>query len=83
MKTNIVIIPVFYSNARKVCELIQNGIYKTETKLIEVLKKELEFEEEAIKPMVLNMSDFMDLVNDQELDNLTGSFISYVTIEEV
>jgi hypothetical protein len=83
MKTIIVVIPCKYTNARKVCESIQNGTYKTESKLIEVLKSELEFEEEATKPMVLNMSDFMDLVNDQELDNLSDCFISYVTIEEV
>lgn len=79
MDTRIVLISVDYHNARKVCELIQNQTYPTFSHLVKDLTKELGNVDEV---SVLPISDFMDSVNDQELDNLTEYFMSYVKIDK-
>jgi len=82
--TSIVLIPVKYDNARKNCELIENQKYKSTTELREYLKKELQLkvdedeEEEEGDVLIYDLTDFMEAVNNQELDILSGYYISYV-----
>jgi hypothetical protein len=71
----IVIISVNYSNSRKVCEVIQNMSFDS----VQDVRKELA--KHGIEDAgVCTISDFMDGVNDQYLDTLTDSFISYVKV---
>jgi hypothetical protein len=77
MNTQIVLISVDHYNARKVCEQIENTTYPTLTALKDTLKEKLD---DVNGAMVLTISQFMDEVNDQLLDNLTEYFISYVKI---
>jgi hypothetical protein len=83
MNLYVVLVPVdSFSNARKVCELIETQTFGTFTHLNNVLNEELvRDDEDGDEVTVLKISDFMDAVNDQELDNLTNCFISYVNIE--
>jgi hypothetical protein len=83
MNLYVVLIPVdSFSNARKVCELIENQTFGTLTHLNNVLNEELvRDDEDGDEVTALKISDFMDAVNDQDLDNLTNCFISYVNIE--
>ncbi len=74
MNTQIVLISVDHNNARKVCEQIENFVYPTLSALKETLKEKLEDINEGV--MVLTISQFMDEVNDQLLDNLSEYFIS-------
>ena len=68
MNTQIVLISVDHNNARKVCEQIENFVYPTLGAWKETLKEKLEDINEGV--MVLTISQFMDEVNDQLLDNL-------------
>ena len=77
MNTQIVLISVDYYNARKVCEQIENFVYPTLTALKDTLTENLGSNNGF---MVLTISQFMDEVNDQLLDNLSEYFISYVKI---
>lgn len=74
MKTKIVLISVEHDDARKVCEDIEGKTFKTSGLLdyLDTLG--------ATKRIVLDMSQFMDDVNDQELDVLDGYFISYINV---
>lgn len=78
MNTQIILIPVDYSNSRKVCELIENQTFETQGDAILYVKKHLVDGEGNI--LILSMEDFMDSCNDQVLDMLTEYFISYVKI---
>jgi len=77
--TQIVLISVEHNNARKVCEQIENFVYPTLTALKDTLTEKLGGNNGF---MVLTISQFMDEVNDQLLDNLSEYFISYVKISE-
>ncbi len=86
MTTSIVLIPVSFDNARKVCNLIENQKYNNTTELRDFLKKELvrkksedeDEEAENEQPLIYDLTDFMEEVNDQNLDVMTNYFISYV-----
>lgn len=69
MRTYIILINIEYSNeARRICENLENRVFKS-------------IEELPILPensLICEISDFMDAVNNQELDILTEYFISYV-----
>ncbi len=88
MTTSIVLIPVAFDNARKVCDLIENQKYNNTTELRDFLKKELvrkksededeDEETENEQPLIYDLTDFMEEVNDQNLDVMTNYFISYV-----
>jgi hypothetical protein len=78
MNTQIILIPVDYSNSRKVCELIENQTFETQGDAIRYAKKHLVDGDGNI--LILSMEDFMDSCNDQVLDMLTEYFISYVKI---
>lgn len=77
MNTQIVLVSVDHNNARKVCEQIENFVYPTLTALKDTLTEKLGSNNGF---MVLTISQFMDEVNDQLLDNLSNYFISYVKI---
>lgn len=82
MKTVIVVIPLGYSNARKVCNLIENEVFETDSDLRNVLNSELEVnEDDDNQPQFFDLSDFMEECNDQ-LFNFEGSFISYVNLKD-
>ena len=85
-KTNVVLIPVGYSNSRKVCESIENQSFKTVIDLNKKIEKELgasEFDDQENSAILFyGISDFVSEVNDQNLDVLSDYFISYVTITE-
>ena len=79
METCIVLISVDYYNARKVCEAIENQKFDSRESIIETINKELDDDVEGVVS-IFRLSDFMDEVNNQELDNLTEYFISYIHI---
>lgn len=80
MNTQIILIPVDYSNSRKVCELIENQTFETQSDAIRYAKKHLLDGDGEGNILILSMGDFMDSCNDQVLDMLTEYFISYVKI---
>ena len=82
MKIIIVLISVEYDNARKVCNLIENTTFKGFDELKETLRKELRPKPSNSISLFYEISDFMEAVNDQELDVLTEYFISYVKFEK-
>jgi hypothetical protein len=78
METCIVLISVINSNARKVCEAIENQKFDSRESARETIKEQLGDYEGGVS--ILRLTDFMDEVNNQELDNLQFSFISYIQI---
>ena len=81
MKTFILLIPVVYFDARKTCEHTQNEIYKdVQTALADIHEKLERGGKDGKDENVLlyELSEFMDEVNNQELDNLTNYFMGYV-----
>ena len=77
----IVAISVNYSNARQVCNLIENQVFESYGSLRKYLnEKILVDEEDENQPQFFSLSDFMEECNDQ-LFNFEGTFISYVTIK--
>lgn len=69
MKTYIILINLNYSNeARRICETLENQVFKSIEDLPTLPENSLLYE----------ITDFMDAVNDQELDILTDYYISYV-----
>ena len=77
MTTHIVLISVEWHNARKVCEFLENQTIHRPLEDFTMIK-------DVPKEMcrVMTMTDFMDAVNDQELDNLSEYFISYVNLKD-
>lgn len=82
MKIIIVLISVEYDNARQVCNLIENTTFKGFDELKETLNRELDTKPSDSINLFFEISDFMEAVNDQELDVLTEYFISYVKFEK-
>jgi hypothetical protein len=81
-ETVMVAIPTDYTNARFVCNLIENQEYKSMVALRNQLDTELgvDYEdEETDKPVFFSLTDFMEECNDQYL-NMEKYFISYVKI---
>jgi hypothetical protein len=79
METCIVLISVRYHNARKTCEQIENEKFDSRDIAINTIKELLNEDEVGHIP-ILRLIEFMEEVNDQNLDNLTEYFISYVHI---
>lgn len=72
----VVLISVNEINAREICEMIEG-------EFIEDFDNHYEFcQIDPNNYMTYAISDFMDLVNDQELDVLTGYFITFVNTKE-
>ena len=78
METCIVLISVINSNARKVCEAIENQKFDSRENARETIKEQLGDYEGGVS--ILRLTDFMDGFNNQELDNFQFSFISYIQI---
>ena len=77
----IVTISVDYSNARQVCNLIENQIFESYGSLRKYLNEKLMVDEEdENQPQFFSLSAFMEECNDQVFD-FEGTFISYVKIE--
>jgi hypothetical protein len=79
METCIVLISVDYDNARKTCEQIENEKFDSRDTARKRIK-ELLNEDEVGHISIFRLTDFIDEVNDQNLDNLTEYFISYIQI---
>lgn len=78
MRTFIVLIPVDYSNSRKVCELIENQKFESIVEASDYIVDKLGEENDSV--LYFPLTDFMDEVNNQTLDNLTEYFISYIIL---
>ncbi len=79
MATHIVLISLeFQNNARKVCERIENMKFKSKEELLKTLIEEHEVDENIMS--IIAITDFMDLVNDEKLQDFSTYFISYVNI---
>ena len=78
MNTFIVVIPTEYSNARKLCETVENMKFDSLIKLRNFLNENIELIEDK-QPQFFSLSDFMDEVND-EYFNHESCFISYAQI---
>lgn len=81
-ETVMVVVPVAYHNARKICNLIEKQEYKSMADLRIQLDKDLDIDyddDETDKPTFFSLTDFMEECNDQYL-NLENYFISYVKI---
>ena len=74
MKTSIVLISVDFTNSRKVCEKIEGQSFDRR-KLDDLMVSEM-----ITNYSVIPLSDFMDSVNNQDLDDLTNYFMSYIKI---
>lgn len=82
VETVIVCIPVDYTNARAVCNNIENQEYASMVALRSQLDKELDVDyedEETDKPVFFSLTDYMEEANDQYLSH-ENYFISYVKI---
>ncbi len=78
----VILIPVEYTKSRKVCEQIESMPFKTFEDVMTKIKKELgEPIKRGVEILVYPLTDFMEVVNDQDLDVLTEYFISYVQID--
>ena len=65
-----------------------SNVYRKDLEYIEgeVYESLLDFTEKVSfhdKIYLIPMSEFMDMVNDQELDDLTDSWIGYIFIEKI
>lgn len=67
---------------RKVLEKIENQIFENTQEMIDQLKEYGMAEDEEETLGYYEISEFMDLVNDQLLDNFENTFIGYVLIKE-
>ncbi len=76
--TQIVLISVHHDNARKVCEQIENNTYPTYSDLFKDVSEKVGDNEGFL---TFTISQFMDEVNDQILDNLSEYFMTYAKIE--
>ena len=77
----IVAISVDYSNARQVCNLIENQVFESYGSLRKYLNEKLSVDEEVEnQPQFFSLSDFMEECNNQLFD-FEGTFISYVKVE--
>ena len=77
MKTIIVLL-----NDRKLLEKIENQIFENTHEMIDQLKSWGMTEEQEEELGYYEISEFMDLVNDQILDNLQDTFFGYVRLNK-
>lgn len=78
MSTQIVLISVDHNNARKVCEQIQDTTYQSYHDLLKDLRAKVGSDDGFL---IFTISQFMDEVNDQILDDLSEYFMSYAKID--
>jgi hypothetical protein len=73
MKTIILLL-----NDRKLLEKVENQVFKNSQDMLDQLKEYGMTQEDEDNLGYYTISDFMDLVNDQLLDNLENTFLGYV-----
>jgi hypothetical protein len=78
METCIVLISIDYVNARKVCNHIENTKFNSRDEVRETIKNQLGEGDSHVA--IYRLTDFMEEVNDQGLDDLSNYFISYIHI---
>ena len=71
----VVLISVNEVNARKVCERIQGDFIEDFSNHPEIC------DIDPANVLIYNLSDFMDLVNDQTMDVLTEYFVTFVNTQ--
>jgi hypothetical protein len=76
---NVVIVLL---NNREALEHVENSIFDSVDDMLDALRQNGMTDEEEDELGYYGISDFMDLVNDQVLDNLEGTFFGYVTIQK-
>ena len=76
METIVVLISTDEANSRKICENMENEKFDSINDVWKYLKDKTENE-----TLVYRMTDFMDAVNDQDMDILTEYFMSYVQVK--
>lgn len=67
---------------RKVLEKIENQLFENTQEMIDQLKEYGMTEDEEDSLGYHEISEFMDLVNDQILDNLQDTFIGYIKLNK-
>ncbi len=67
---------------RKLLEKIENQVFDNTAEMIDELKNYGMTSDEEEDLGYYEISEFMDLVNDQILDNLESTFIGYVRINK-
>jgi len=67
---------------RQCLEWIEGSVFRNETEMIQALKDNGMTEEQEENLGYYDITDFMDLVNDQVIDGLTDTFFGYVKIKE-
>ena len=77
MKTIIVLL-----DNRKLLEKVENQIFENVHEMIDQLKSWGMTEEDEDSLGYYEISEFMDLVNDQILDNLQDTFFGYVRLNK-
>ena len=77
MKTIIILL-----DNRRLLEAIENQVYENANDLVSDLKNLGMTQEQEESLGYYEISDFMDLVNDQILDSLTDTFFGYVRINK-
>lgn len=75
MATHIVLVPAGGDLGRKFCEQIEDLTFKSEIEFLD------EYQDEKLSLQLYPLTDFMDAVNDQEIDDLSRHFITYITIK--
>lgn len=80
MKTAIVLL---YSdvadNTREICKSIENKTFNDNATFKDYLYSEHKIERDFVE--VYELSEFVELVNDESLDILTSVFITYINVE--
>lgn len=85
MEQVLVLVTADYNNAREVCENLKGKTFKDTSSARETFESLLEYDEESgdiEEVLIYSIEDFVDGVNNQELDVLANYFISAVNIEE-
>jgi hypothetical protein len=81
METCIVLIATDYLKVRKVCNRIENQKFDSIEIARETIDKALDEDDNAFGDVgIFRLTDFMEEVNDQNLDDLENYFISYIHI---
>lgn len=80
MSTQIVLISVDHNNSRKMCEQIENTTYQSYYDLLKDLRAKVGSDDGFL---IFSMSQFMDEVNDQILDDLSEYFMTYAKIDKL
>ena len=81
----LVLVTAEYDNAKEVCEQLKDKTFKDTYSAREEFDSLLEHDEEfgdIEEVLIYNVEDFVDGVNNQELDVLANYFMSVVNIEE-